>query len=92
MTLLGDAAHPTMPNLAQGANMAIEDGFVLARNLAKFSDVNEALAGYVRERQPRTKMITLKSRENFQLSMQWPPAPPIDRSWIFGFDATKEPG
>ena len=92
VTLLGDAAHPTMPNLAQGANMAIEDGYTLARNLAKFAAVDEALAGYVRERQPRTRMITLKSRENFQLSMQWPPAPPIDRSWIFSFDATKDPG
>ena len=91
VTLLGDAAHPTMPNLAQGANMAIEDGYVLARNLAKFADIEEALAGYARERQPRTKMITLKSRENFQLSMQWPPAPPIDRSWIFRFDPTQEP-
>ncbi len=92
VTLLGDAAHPTMPNLAQGANMAIEDGYTLARNLVKHAgDIDAALAGYVRERQPRTKMITLKSRENFQLSMQWPPAPPIDRSWIFSFDATKEP-
>jgi salicylate hydroxylase len=91
VTLLGDAAHPTMPNLAQGANMAIEDGYVLARNLSKHTDVDAALAGYFQERQPRTKMITLKSRENFQLSMQWPPAPAIDRSWIFRFDATREP-
>ncbi len=34
VTLLGDAAHPTMPTLAQGANMAIEDGYVLARTLS----------------------------------------------------------
>ncbi len=93
VTLLGDAAHPTMPNLAQGANMAIEDGYVLARNLAREpGDVDAALAGYARERQPRTRAITLKSRENFELSMRWPPAPPVDRSWIFSFDATQEPG
>ena len=35
-TLLGDAAHPTLPMLAQGANMAIEDGMVLARCLAAY--------------------------------------------------------
>ena len=35
VTLLGDAAHPTMPTLAQGGNMAIEDGYLLARNLAR---------------------------------------------------------
>ena len=34
VTLLGDAAHPTMPSLGQGAGMAIEDGVVVARELA----------------------------------------------------------
>jgi salicylate hydroxylase len=89
VTLLGDAAHPTMPNLAQGANMAIEDGYVLARNLAKHaSDPEMALQRYVAERQPRTSRITLQSRANFENSMKIPPAPPLDRSWIFEFDAT----
>ena len=91
VTLLGDAAHPTMPNLAQGANMAIEDGYVLARALADEPSVEAGLARYVRERQPRTAQITLKSRENFERTRLWPPAPPIDRSWIFKFDATAEP-
>jgi salicylate hydroxylase len=92
VTLLGDAAHPTMPNLAQGANMAIEDGYVLARNLARRAgDIDAALRGYVAERQPRTSQITLKSRENFESTLKWPPAPPMDRNWIFSFDATREP-
>ena len=91
VTLLGDAAHPTMPNLAQGANMAIEDGYVLGRVLAGEAGVEAALARYVRERRPRTAEITLKSRENFERTRLWPPAPPLDRSWIFKFDATKEP-
>ena len=38
-TLLGDAAHPTLPFLAQGANMAIEDGMILARCVARYDDI-----------------------------------------------------
>jgi salicylate hydroxylase len=91
VTLLGDAAHPTMPNLAQGANMAIEDGYVLARNLDRLGDAPEqALKAYVAERQPRTSRITLQSRVNFENTMKIPPAPPLDRNWIFEFDATRE--
>src|SRR4029077_8731791 len=60
VTLLGDAAHPTMPTLAQGANMAIEDGFVLARALADHDDVETALAAYVAQRQPRAARVTLQ--------------------------------
>jgi salicylate hydroxylase len=93
ITLLGDAAHPTMPNLAQGANMAIEDAYVLARCLAQNADdVPAALASYVGERKPRTSQITLQSRENFERTLVIPPRPPIDRSWIFEFDATVAPG
>ena len=38
VTLLGDAAHPMMPTLAQGAAISLEDGFALARNLARHRD------------------------------------------------------
>src|SRR5262245_40715058 len=62
VTLLGDAAHPTMPTLAQGGNMAIEDGYVLARNLSRHDDIHAALKAYVGERQPRTARVTLQSR------------------------------
>ena len=66
VTLLGDAAHPTMPTLAQGANMAIEDGYVLARLLSRHGeDIETALQAYLAERQPRTDWVTLKSREQF---------------------------
>ncbi|MGH6770920.1 MAG: FAD-dependent monooxygenase [Xanthobacteraceae bacterium] len=92
VSLLGDAAHPTMPTLAQGANMAIEDGAVLARNLARHSDdIHVALAGYVAERQPRTARVTLQSRQQFANNRKVPPPPFLDRTWIFTFDATKEP-
>ena len=92
LTLLGDAAHPTMPTLAQGGNMAIEDGIVLARNMGRHSDdIHAALRGYVAERQPRTARITLQSREQFANNRKVPPPPFLDRTWIFKYDATKAP-
>src|SRR5712691_8305288 len=91
VTLLGDAAHPTMPTLAQGGNMAIEDGFVLARNLARHGDdVETGLNAYVAERQPRTARVTLQSRQQFANNRKVPPPPFLDRTWIFTFDATRE--
>jgi salicylate hydroxylase len=91
VTLLGDAAHPTMPTLAQGGNMAIEDGYVLARNLARHSvDVETGLNAYVAERQPRTARVTLQSRQQFANNREVPPPPFLDRTWIFTFDATRE--
>jgi salicylate hydroxylase len=89
--LLGDAAHPTMPNLAQGANMAIEDGYVLARHLSSESDPVKALQAYNVERFPRTSGITLQSRQNFENTLKIPPAPPLSRDWIYSFDATRGP-
>lgn len=65
MTLLGDAAHPTLPFLAQGACMAIEDGYVLARALAAHrDDVRDALAAYEGARVERTARIVRGSNEN----------------------------
>lgn len=58
--LLGDAAHPTTPNLGQGACMAIESAAVLAEELSR-SDVDEAIASYVRQRVPRVARITNES-------------------------------
>ena len=91
VALLGDAAHPTMPTLAQGANMAIEDGYVLARHLATADgEIEPALRAYMRERMPRTNRITMQSREQFANNRKVPPPPPLDRGWIFGFDVTRE--
>ena len=53
VTLLGDAAHPVLPYLAQGAVMALEDAVVLAGQLAKSDAVPEALRAYETARQPR---------------------------------------
>jgi salicylate hydroxylase len=58
VTLLGDAAHPMLPYLAQGAAMAIEDAWVLARALAeRRDDAPAALRNYERERHVRTARV-----------------------------------
>jgi len=63
-TLLGDAAHPMLPFLSQGAAMAIEDGYVLAEALAHFEgDIPAALNAYENERRPRTSEVQLQARE-----------------------------
>jgi 3-hydroxybenzoate 6-monooxygenase len=62
VTLLGDAAHPTMQYLAQGACMALEDAVCLADELAGRGDAAEALAAYRDRRVVRTSRIVLQSR------------------------------
>jgi salicylate hydroxylase len=63
VTLLGDAAHPTLPMLGQGANMAIEDGMVLARCLSAHDDVETALARYDAARMERTAKLVRGANE-----------------------------
>jgi 2-polyprenyl-6-methoxyphenol hydroxylase-like FAD-dependent oxidoreductase len=68
VTLLGDAAHPTMPAFGQGAGMAIEDAAVLARELSSVGDlrgadaVAAAFRGYEERRIPRTSGIVNRAR------------------------------
>jgi len=61
MTLLGDAAHPTTPNLGQGACQALEDAVVLADCWRQCREVEPALRRYERQRQRRTAAITRAS-------------------------------
>lgn len=63
-TLLGDSAHATLPYLAQGAAMAIEDGAVLTRALAMAGNVAAALQLYQRNRVERTARIVTQSSAN----------------------------
>jgi len=63
VTLMGDAAHPMLPFLGQGAGMGIEDGVVLARAFADSGSIDEGLRRYVAARRARTTWVMLKSRE-----------------------------
>lgn len=62
--LLGDAAHPTLPFLAQGANMALEDAAVMARCLAADASPAQAFARFESLRWQRTADIVNRSRDN----------------------------
>lgn len=65
ISLLGDACHPTLPFLAQGAVMAIEDGFVLGRALAEHGDDYAAgFASYELARNERTSKIVNGANAN----------------------------
>src|SRR5262249_44865501 len=61
MTLLGDAAHPTTPNLGQGACQALEDAVALATALRNSGVGAAGLRRYENERRRRTAMITRQS-------------------------------
>ena len=98
VTLLGDAAHPTLQYLAQGANMAIEDGVALAEKVAAAgTDHPRAFLAYQRERLNRTARVVLSSRffgEYFhvdggarelrnELARQRDPENPWEIDWLY---------
>ena len=61
--LLGDAAHPTLPFLAQGANLALEDAWVLAREVTRLG-VPEGLRRYQLQRRPRVVDVVEAANAN----------------------------
>lgn len=67
--LVGDAAHPVTPNMAQGANMAIEDSLVLATLLTRL-DHQEAFYQYVRLRLPHATRVANESYRQSKIG-QW---------------------
>lgn len=65
ISLMGDACHPTLPFLAQGAVMAIEDAVVLSRCLEKYAgDPETALKNYEQSRVERTCKTVTEARKN----------------------------
>jgi len=66
LTLLGDAAHPMLPHLGQGANQAIEDGMALATILSRVGNAHapEALIAYERLRRERVADVQRGARQN----------------------------
>jgi len=66
LSLLGDAAHPMLPHLGQGANQSIEDGIALAMILARTDRATapQALHAYERLRRERVAQVQRGAREN----------------------------
>ncbi|MEM7491789.1 MAG: FAD-dependent monooxygenase [Pseudomonadota bacterium] len=67
VALLGDAAHPMLPFMAQGAGQAIEDAFILAREVMEGGPTDEALKRYEGIRKPRATRVQDVSRGNATL-------------------------
>ena len=72
-TVLGDAAHPMLPWLGQGAAMAIEDAVVLCRSLIEFEEAGEALRRYENARRERVTVIHRESLHGGERLMQQDP-------------------
>ena len=87
LALLGDAAHPMLPFMAQGAGMAIEDAVVLARHLegAAPQTVSAALERYAAARMERAAKVQLGSRGNNWLREGG------NADWVYGYDAWTVP-
>lgn len=65
--MIGDAVHPTLPFLAQGASMGLEDAVLLSRITDRSSDLAEAFSRFTRARVPRTRRIVAAANANARL-------------------------
>jgi salicylate hydroxylase len=83
VTLLGDACHPMVPFMAQGACMAIEDAVVLGKATSGIgrSDIDAALKRYEGARKERTARVQIGSRGNEWLREGG------NADWVYGYDA-----
>ena len=61
VVLIGDAVHATTPHMASGAGMAVEDGLVLAEELAANADLDAALSAFTARRFERARMVVENS-------------------------------
>lgn len=103
VVLLGDAAHPTLPFMAQGACLALEDAWVLAAALEASSDLGAGLAHYQALRRSRAERVVALARGNaWRFHLGWPfnrasyaalrlGAGLLGRrlEWVYGYDATQ---
>ena len=101
--LLGDAAHPTLPFMAQGACLALEDAWVLADALEGASSISEGLQRYQQARQTRAEGVVGLAKGNawrFHLPRPWSWAAQVVLSvgagalarrldWVYDYDAIR---
>jgi salicylate hydroxylase len=102
VTLVGDAAHPTLPFISQGACLALEDAWVLGAALEAASDIPSGLARFEALRVERARRVVAVARNNgWRFHMGWPfnwgayatlalGGGVLARrlEWIYGYDAT----
>jgi salicylate hydroxylase len=106
IALLGDAAHPVLPFLAQGAALAIEDAAALAGALAGGETVPSALRAYEAERLPRAGRVQAQARRNGRIYHAGPlvafardrvmrhlgPEGLTERyAWLYGWSGARDP-
>ncbi|OBY24950.1 FAD-dependent monooxygenase [Leisingera sp. JC1] len=75
--ILGDAAHPTLPFMAQGANLALEDAWVLARSLQEAAGMASGLAMFQERRRARAEKVVQAASINawkyhLRAPLSWP--------------------
>jgi 2-polyprenyl-6-methoxyphenol hydroxylase-like FAD-dependent oxidoreductase len=73
VVLIGDAAHATSPNMAEGASMALEDAVVLAEMLAGSGSVDEALSAFSERRRSRIRWVQKRThrRDRIRAGPVW---------------------
>ena len=98
VTLLGDACHPMLPFMAQGAVMGLEDAYTLTRCLQENQDAEAALRRYEGLRRERTAIVQRMARDNMNFFHN----PDVDNleehlnshrdahMWLYGFDVTDQ--
>jgi salicylate hydroxylase len=98
IALLGDACHPMLPFMAQGAVMGIEDAYTLMRCLKENMDPSAALRRYEDLRRSRTAVVQRMARDNMTLFHN-PNADDLEERlnshrdahmWLYGFDVTDQ--
>lgn len=93
VTLLGDAAHPMLPFLAQGAAQAMEDAYALAAWLElRADDPLQALRGYESERRERTARIQLGARARGRSTHLASPLARLRRNLGYRWKSLRDPG
>jgi salicylate hydroxylase/6-hydroxynicotinate 3-monooxygenase len=85
--LIGDAAHPMTPTMAQGAAQSLEDAMIMTRCLARFGfeDVASAFRAFEMHRQTRAAQIQVTSHRNVWMRAR------TDGGWLYDYDATTAP-
>jgi salicylate hydroxylase len=104
VALIGDAAHPMLPYLAQGAGMAIEDAFELAHHVPTHAnaDVQQGLLGFAQARWQRNARVQQRAMRNGNIFHAQGPvrfardmglrvlgARLMDVPWLYGYNAGK---